>query len=44
MDVLFDTAAAGSIIFTIATGLDVTAIAAVQAELASGLLASGVGR
>jgi hypothetical protein len=40
----FDAAAAGSIIFTAATGLDVTAFAAVQAERASRPLALGVGR
>ena len=44
IDGVFDAAAAGSIIFTAATGLDVTAFAAVQAERASRLLASGVGR
>jgi len=41
---VFDAAAAGSIIFTAATGLDVTAFAAVQAERVSRLLAMGVGR
>jgi len=44
IDGVFDAAAAGSIIFTAATGLDVTAIADVQAECASRLLALGVGR
>jgi hypothetical protein len=44
IDGVFDAAAAGGIIVTAATGLDVTAFAAVQAERASRPLAMGVGR
>jgi hypothetical protein len=43
IDSVFDAAAAGSIIFTAATGLDVTAIAELEAERESRLLARGVG-